>query len=88
MDEIVITKHAVKRFLERSPGETALNNPATTIRKLLLMAVPEKLDPVQRVVRLINNGQREAEYLVCSGWRFVLAEGTLLTCERVKQSQN
>lgn len=90
MEDIIITDHAKERFVERFSrmAKTTPKNPEASIRKLLKYAVPEEMNPMHRVVRLINNKGSEAEYLVHGGWRFVFvstdAGKVLTTIERTK----
>ena len=93
MDDIIITNHAKERFVERFSrmAKSVPKNPEESIRKILRQAVPEEMNPVHRVIRLINHGS-SAEYLVHGGWRLVLvntdAGKVIITVERVKKSQN
>lgn len=86
-----ITKHAIERFLTRCQrlGIPHPHDPNETIRKLLGRAIPEKVDPVHRVKRLINH-KKEADYVIADGWRFVVSKDgqKLLTVERVRPEQN
>jgi hypothetical protein len=89
-DDIIITDHAISRFQEHLKyvnGKEA-TDPEATIRKLLAKAKPESIDPEYRLKRLLNHGIQESEYLVNSGWRFVITNGVLVTVERTKRGQN
>lgn len=61
-------------------------------RKLLARAVPEVMDPVYRVKKLMAHGFQDSQAFVYSGWRFIIAEtdnGKILkTIERVNPTQN
>lgn len=89
MDDIIITNHAKERFAERFSrlAKSVPKNPEESIRKLLKQAVPEEMDPMHRVVRLINNGS-DAEYRTYAGWRFVIVDTdsgkVLTTVERIR----
>lgn len=86
MDDIIITDHAKERFVERFSrlAKSVPKNPEESIRKMLKHAMPEEMDPVHRVVRLINNGSQPVSYYTCHGWRFVIADNVLVTVERMK----
>lgn len=93
MDDIIITNHAKERFVERFSrmAKSVPKNPEESIRKMLKHAVPEEMDPIHRVVRLINN-KAPASYYTCHGWRFVIVdtdEGQVLTTiERMRGYKN
>jgi len=87
--DIKLTAHAVERFVERSRKlGMRMNDPEDVILKMLSKAKPEDLSPAHRVKRLIANGYKEAIYLVAEGWRFVISDNALVTCERVEKTQN
>lgn len=92
MEDIKISQHAIDRFVERSLklGMKGHEDPGGLIRNLLRQAKPEKMDPVYKVKRIINNRCQDAEYYVCQGWRFVVSTNgrELVTVERVKKDQN
>lgn len=93
MDDIIITTHAKERFVERFSrmAKTVPKNPEESIRKMLKHAVPEEMDPMHKVIRLINNKGSEASYYTHAGWRFVIVETeegkVLTTCERMRGSK-
>lgn len=86
MEDIIITDHAKERFVERFSrmAKSIPKNPEESIRKLLKHAVPEEMEPMHRVIRLINNGSQPVSYFTHSGWRFVIADNVLVTVERMK----
>lgn len=86
MEDIIITNHTIERFVERFSRITKSvpKNPEESIRKLLKHVVLEEMDPVHRVIRLINNGSQDVSYFTHAGWRFVIAGNVLVTVERMK----
>ena len=90
MKNTIIRPHALDQFISRSIklNGYAPRRPETLIRKMLLRAKSEAMDPVHRVKRLMNNGYKDAPYLVNEGWRFVLIDNDLVTCERQNPEQN
>lgn len=91
LHSIVITNHALQRFIERSSklGIPTPKKANETILNLYKKAKPEDVDDVHKVLRLIKN-KKEVIYKIYQGWRFVVSkEGdTILTVERIKQEQN
>ena len=86
MEDIILSEHCIERFVERVKlmcGKE-MEDPERTLRNLLMRAVPEEIEPRYRVARLISNNFRDANYFRCEGWRFVIADNTLLTVERIK----
>lgn len=82
---IIITKHARDRFLERHPDPNFKKQPNETIMKLLDRAIPIEFSKEHKVKRLLNNGFEDADYLYNSGWIFVCNKEdpkTLITVER------
>ena len=73
---VLITGHAIDRFLERCPS--ASNKSAADalriLSKLLSKAVPEKIPVGKEVKRLINNDFREVKYVRHGNLRFVLRD--------------
>ena len=91
MKDVVITKHARDRFVERSKkmGANPPENPDPIIRKFLLRSVSDiSLPAALRVTRTMNNRFKNAVYRSCEGWRFVVVDGNLITCERIDRNQN
>ena len=91
MEDVIITRHARERFVERSVkmGAHLPSDPEASIRKLLKRSQPDKSLPDHvRVRRLMSNELKDAIYRACEGWRFIIVSGRLLTIERVKQNQN
>lgn len=91
MENVTITKHARDRFVERSKlmGANPPDNPDPLIRKFLLRSVTDiSLPAALKVTRMMNNKFKNAIYRSCEGWRFVIVEGNLITCERVNVDQN
>lgn len=89
-EKVIVSKHALERFLERWPDRWP-KNPVQTIQKILVMAKEESLDPTARVRRLINNKCKPVSYFIAEGWRFVVSEDepkTLITIERNKYWRN
>jgi len=91
MTDVVLSPHAIERFVERSLklGMTP-KNPEAIILKMLARAKPEQMSSGHKIERLINNDYKEAQYLVAQGWRFVLTKDgdRVLTIERVRSEQN
>lgn len=73
-ESLVVTNHALKRFLERWPQYQMRpsKDPLDILERLLNKAKEERLDPVATVKRLLNNKMKDAEYFMNSGWRFVI----------------
>lgn len=91
MESLIITQHAKDRFTERTikMGAHIPPDPETSIRKLLTRSVAdESLPDHVRVRRLLNNDLKHAIYRACEGWRFIIIDGRLLTCERIKSHMN
>ena len=91
MGDVIITRHARERFVERSVkmGAHLPPDPEASIRKLLNRSQPDESLPEHvRVRRLLSNELKDAIYRACEGWRFVIVSDKLLTIERVKQHQN
>ena len=91
MEDVIITRHARERFVERSVkmGAHLPPDPEASIRKLLERSeVDTSLPKHVRVRRLMRNELRDAVYRSCQGWRFVIVNDRLLTIERVKPQQN
>jgi hypothetical protein len=91
MDNIVITRHARERFVERTlkMGAHLPPDPEISIRKLLKRSEPDTSLPEHvRVRRLMTNELRDAAYRSCEGWRFIIVGDRLLTIERIKKHQN
>ena len=90
MKNTIIRPHALDQFISRSIKlhGAAPMRPEALIRKMLLRAKQEAMNPAHRVKRLIRNGYKDATYLVCEGWRFVIVGSDLVTCERQKPEQN
>lgn len=69
-----ITDHALERFIQRwlEYEKDLPANPLKILTKILRQAEPDEMNPVLRVLRLINNGIERAEYLRYGPWRMVL----------------
>ena len=82
-DTLYVTRHAMERFLSRSPVAIP-GNPMLELRRLLFKAESEDLKN-GAVMRIIDNGFQGASYFTAEGWRFVLdpAETRLITVERI-----
>lgn len=91
MINIILTNHAIARFVARSKkmGIPVPKSPQLAIRRLLEQAVLCDIDPVHKVKRIIKGGE-EAKYYEAQGWRFVVTgDGLkLITVERIKPEQN
>ena len=92
MKDIKISQHAIDRFIERSKklGMKEAKDPVAKIIHLLSQAKAEKMNPVYKVKRIINNRCQDADYYVANGWRFVVSVNgrELMTVERVNKDQN
>jgi hypothetical protein len=88
-NRVRFTAHALDQFTERFrvlENGVVLKEPETTARKLLAHAEEERLGPLARVKRLLNNRGVPVRYFTSSGWRFVIKEEderfVVLTIER------
>ena len=92
MENVIISQHAIDRFIERSKklGMKVPTDPKAKIIHLLGQAKTEKMDPIYKVKRIINNRCQDADYYVANGWRFVVSVNgrELVTVESVKKDQN
>lgn len=90
MDGIKISGHAVDQFNARTEamGGGVPRDSMTVIRKLLSRAVVENMNPGHKINRIIKHGYKETIYYTCEGWRFVVADSTVITIERVAPHQN
>ncbi len=74
-----VTKHAVKRWMERT-GNASETRAITSIRRNLARAVEVQLAPKYRATALLNHDLSPARYLRFDTWIFVVSpEGVLLT---------
>lgn len=89
-NEINITDHALERFTERilKMGGDLPKKPVKVIRAMVKRAVPENMSSGHRVQRLLANNYKVTDYLVCDGWRIVMASNSIVTIERVNPEQN
>lgn len=80
----MITAHAWERFVQRwrEMHGGLPRCPRKVLLALIAKATPEDIGEAGRVRRLIHNGFQDADYYTADGWRFVVSNGTLLTCER------
>lgn len=94
--EFKISKHAIRRFVERSSAlglAFSEKNPEKTIRKLLTLAKPEKprckVTKWELFKRKILYKSPTKTY-VAYGWRFVvdIEKNTVVTVERIKVKEN
>lgn len=85
-----VTDHALQRFSQRwlEYERDLPANPLKILAKILRQAERDDMNPVHRVLRLINNGQ-QAKYLRHGPWRMVLiaekvgnADTVVVTFER------
>lgn len=87
-EELIISKHALERFIERWPQANPrkpLGDPIQALAHLLEFAEEGRMSKGGRVRRIINNNFKPAVYFYNRGWRFVLSDDepkTLLTVER------
>lgn len=86
-----ITDHALERFSQRwlKYEKDLPAQPLKTLAKMLRKAEPDDMEDLHRVIRLINNGIVQTDYLRYGPWRMVLvidkignAEKALVTFER------
>lgn len=60
---IIISDHTIERFLERSKKmKQRLKNPKLTLLKFLSKAVLTKINPAEKVRRIIDNDFQIADY--------------------------
>jgi len=85
---LVVTRHALDRFIERSPNRILPSNVLKVLARLLEEAEPDKgVSPLSRVRSIFNNNFKIAEYWKSSGWRFVIVRErnvpVLVTVKRI-----
>jgi len=76
-NNLIITDHAINRFIERSGVEA--DDPKDRIRQLFARSFEAAIDPVFKVRAIINNRFQEAKYRYSSGWVFVVIDNTITT---------
>lgn len=84
---ISISNHAVRRFIERMPEDTKINDlkkAKKKIDRLFKMSFEAPIDPVFRVRALINNGFKETVYRYFNGYVFTVIGNTVVTVFRGK----
>lgn len=83
--KVKITRHAMKRFMEWRKKIGCATLDEERARKELLdlfgKAKKERLSP-GLMKRIIKNKFVLCDYYICGNWRFVIKDGTMLTCER------
>lgn len=89
---LTFSRHALEQFGKRwryaHPKAPMPPSLEVTARKLMVGSKREELSPGETARRIINNGFKQADYFVNSGWRFVVVDGTVVTIERTKPWQN
>ena len=80
-DTIRFSDHALSRIQERFGAK----NPEKSGRRNLRRAVEETILPAHRALRLMNNNYQDARYFAYGPWRFVIANGVVVTVERRKE---
>lgn len=79
MPEIVITNHALVRFMDRS-GISTPEAARDKIRRMLMTAEPVELKPKYRVRQIMKHGFQPALYRRSGNWYFVIVGNTIKTC--------
>lgn len=79
--EFTITRHALDRFLQRTPPDNLGKEPEKTIKKLFKKAFRIKFSPKHQIIRLLNNDVQEAEYYYYESYIFVCAAKKIITIE-------
>jgi hypothetical protein len=78
----VLTRHAVKRFLERCAVPMSEEQAQGAIFEMLAKAKSVELKKEFRALQLMNHNYQEATYHRFSDWMFVIVEGVMVTCYR------
>jgi hypothetical protein len=74
-----VTKHALKRWMERT-GCTSERQARATIKKQFALANEVELAPAYKAIALINHDFKPARYFRFDKWVFVVSgEGALIT---------
>src|SRR4051812_28376542 len=88
---VIVTSHALKRFMERWPYRNRPKNPLQTIQKSLASAKESKLPSRVKVERIFNHNFQWAEYFENAGLRYVIehAQGdrVLVTVESTRRKK-
>jgi hypothetical protein len=84
-EDCIVTKHAINRFLERTPDPNPPQKPNTikkAIKKLFQNSFEIRFSKEHQFRRLLNNGCEDAKYFYNQGWIFVCSNNTIVTMER------
>ena len=81
-NEFTVSKHAIDRFIERTPDPYCSKDPEKTILKLFQKSYQIKFSLKYQTLRLLNNDIQEATYYYHSGWIFVCGNNKIITVER------
>ena len=89
MDDIMISEHAVRRFVQRNYGRDLGKDPAKTLKKMLSRSKEIEYITYHKVLRLLNHGFTETKYYYHSGLIFVCAlpNKVIVTVEEQGQRQ-
>lgn len=77
MATIKVHRHAVNRFMERS-GCTDFQEAFERVVEMFTKATP--IEPRSRVIKLLNNNCKPADYFCFAQWIFVVVDGVVKTC--------
>jgi len=90
LEDIVFTEHSIERFKERTRKLFGYEpeDPEKILRGLLNRSMPDEIKPMHRVIRLMNNGYKDATFRHSQGWRFVIIDNRVCTVERRDPDQN
>ena len=95
IDGLIITQHARERFMARLKNANPEYNGDTDshLKKLLLMAVPEKkYNLCKRLMREFKYGSNSRYWVTTDGWRFIEVNNNgqrkIVTIERICGYQN
>ncbi len=79
LNSACITKHAIRRFRERTRSKKSDEGVQRTIRSMMNKAEPFEPDPEYKVKSLMKHGFREAFYFEVDGWVLVIVNEALTT---------
>jgi len=88
--EILVTKHAIERFRERTKSLKTDREISYRIRKMFERARPIELPAVHRVIKIIENNMRPVKYFRGdSGFVFITSEDkqTIITVYQAKEDK-
>ena len=90
MTSVRISDHAIDAYAQRivhARGAVDKERVRQALEKILSRATRITLSGAEALVRLINNGFRDAEYYEDNGTILVVTDGTLVTCYANKRGE-